>query len=214
MKNKRILRNLPGLLGGLVVTSVAVGMVIAITQLMNKPAQMKKTVQQVTLITPPSPPPPKIEQPPPEPEMKEEVVEEENIPEDIPDASLDMPEGDLLGLDADGGAGGDGFGLIGKKGGKDFLNGDKYGWYSGVLQQDILDFLYEKKDIRLAKYSIRVNIWIATDGRVKKVRLLDSTGKPKLDKSIKLALAGLDKLSEKPPAKLPQPVSLRITSRL
>ncbi|NWF53361.1 MAG: hypothetical protein HXY45_01030, partial [Syntrophaceae bacterium] len=90
----------------------------------------KSRVAIVSLLKPPAPlkekPPPPIKEKIPEPEVsKKEVMEEVREvakPDEAPrDRTEDKPAGDQLGLDAQGGAGSDSFGLVGKKGGRDLL---------------------------------------------------------------------------------------------
>ena len=105
------LRRLPVLLG-IGFTLLIVVAVFLLKDLFNKPPHTKKVVQQITMIQPPPPPPPP-EVKPPEPEVEEEKIEEpepEQEPEPAPEESNEPPA-EELGLDADGAAGSDGFGL-------------------------------------------------------------------------------------------------------
>ncbi|WP_052700215.1 hypothetical protein [Methylocucumis oryzae] len=91
---------------------------------------------KVNSIAPP--PPPKVEKPP-EPEVKNEVEQPEPEPEEpLPDVADEPPPGDL-GLDAEGTAGSDGFGLAARKGGRGLLGGggggDPYAWYGGLIKK-------------------------------------------------------------------------------
>ncbi|MDT8383292.1 MAG: energy transducer TonB [Gammaproteobacteria bacterium] len=211
-------RYAPGIIGGLLVTLVAVSLVMFVKNMLDKPVSTKKMVQQITLIQPP-PPPPKLENPP-EPEIKEEVEvpEPEITPEDMPDPMADdAPMGEDLALDAEGVAGGDSFGLLGRKGGRDLIGSgghDPFAWYATSIQGDILDFLSEDADIRKLQYSIKVSLWLDTSGKIKRTKLLDSTGDRKMDERLKMALGRLEQLREKPPVGLPQPVNLLITSKI
>jgi len=191
--------------------------VYGLVQLLNTPPQKtKKTVQQISLLRPPPPPEPKEEPPPPE-EMEEEV----NVPDppDVPEPSPQdqPPPGDLLGLDADGAAGADGFGLVARKGGRDLLasgGSNPYRWYAGVLQQELAAHLSEYERIRSRRYSVGVRLWLGVDGAVRDVDLTGSTGDRELDDELRTALAGLRRIADAPPEDLPQPVQLRIVSRL
>ena len=201
----------------LVVTGVASGMVYVIHGMLDAPPKVKKMVQQISLIQPPPPPPPPKIEKPPEPEIQKEVKldEPKPVPDDMPPE--DMPSTDDLGLDATGGAGGDAFGLLGKKGGHDLIGGNggsRFAWYANTLQQDISDLLYEYEKLRKEKYSIVVNIWIDKTGRVHNVELVKPSGDKVIDKTLKLALSEIHQLNEKPPEDLPQPIKLKITSRL
>jgi protein TonB len=173
----------------------------------------KKLIQQVQIIRPP--PPPETPPPPPEPEEVDVPEPEEPEPE-VADAD-EPPAGDQLGLDAEGVAGGDGFGLLGRKGGRDLLGAggsDQYKWYGQILKNDLIDKLAEVRDIRRDRYSVVVRLWLAPDGRIQRFSVINSTGDNQLDRDLAVALESLDRVSEVPPAGLPQPVRLRIVSRI
>ena len=115
-------------------------------------------------------------------------------------------------------AGLDGFGLLGKKGGRGLLEGTEGGrefdWYTGRMQDDIYNWLSDKDEIRRQRYSIIVKLWINNDGSIKDLKLVESSGDKKIDKQLSLALAQMGQFSERPPSNLPQPVKLKINSRL
>jgi len=179
----------------------------------SPPPQPKKVVQQVQLIRPPPPPP---QEKPPEP-PKEEV---EKIPEPeqpTPETPSDEPPpGEQLGLDTEGGAGGDSFGLVGNKGGRSLLasGGDRFAWYAGVLKDDLLSFLSDHPDIRQRAYSVNIRLWLDGKGAVTRVALSSSTGDNALDRELQKLLGSMEKVAEAPPADMPQPVQIRLVSRL
>lgn len=214
---RNLKRYAPVLAGGLVVVLVGAGLVAFVKSMLVTPSPSKKMIQQISLIQPP--PPPKIEKPP-EPEIKEEVKleEPEPTPEEAPDPLADdAPMGDDLALDADGVAGGDAFGLLGKKGGRDLIGssgGNPFAWYAASIQGDIIDYLSEQSDIRKARYTVKVRLWIDDNGRIMRSQLLTSTGDKEMDGKLAMALQSIDKLRDKPPQDLPQPVNIRITSRI
>jgi protein TonB len=209
----RLIRFLPAFAG--IVITVATGGAAAyfIKQFMDSPPpQPKQVVQQVRLIRPP-PPPPEVKPPPP-PEVEDEPLPE---PEPTPEAPSDEPPpGNLLGLDADGVAGSDGFGLAANRGGRSLLasGGDRYAWYAGVLKEDLLSFLSDQRDLRSRAYSINVRLWLKSDGAVERVALAGTTGDRDLDRTLEGLLAQMDRVAEAPPGDLPQPVQIRIVSRL
>lgn len=171
-------------------------------------------VQQISLVQPPPPPPPpKMEEPPPE-----EVIEEIETPEEEPlvdDSAVDEPmPGDELGLDADGTAGTDGFGLKARKGGRSLIGGgDRFKWYAGVVQRDVQSALSGIEEIRKGKYSLVVRIWVASDGVIERSEIVRGTGDAVLDSELVRALADDVRISNTPPDDMPQPVKLRISSR-
>jgi protein TonB len=211
---RRWVRSAPLMIAILLTTTLGSAAVYYITQFISSPPPVpKKVVQTVQLIRPP-PPPPQIEKPP------EQKVEEEKIPEPEqpqPETASDQPPaGDQLGLDAEGGAGGDAFGLIGKKGGRDLLasGGDRFAWYGSALKDDLLSFLSEHQDIRQRAYSVNVRLWLDGKGSVTRVALSSSTGDRDLDRVLQTLLGSMEKVAQAPPADMPQPVQIRIVSRL
>ncbi len=213
-------KHLPRLLGTAIVIGFGVAVVMLIRNFMDaEPQQTKKTVQQITLLKPPPPPPPppKVEKPP-EPEMKQEKVElpDPETPEELPEMADEPPAGDQLGLDADGGAGGDGFGLIGRKGGRGLLSGagDPNVMYAATLKNRIEEILLNADELRRQAYSVDTSIWVDDRGRVLRVELARGSGDRKLDDLLLEKLSAADMSLQAPPADMPQPVKLRITMRL
>jgi protein TonB len=167
-------------------------------------------VQNVTLIRPP--PPPDTPPPPPPPEKIDEP-----LPQDQPEPTPDQPPtpSPQLGLDAEGSAGGDSFGLAARPGGSDLVGtgGAVFAWYTGKLKSEVSDRLSSDAKLRGKKYSVAVRIWIEADGRIKDVRVTSGTGSNELDSAIAADLVSLGRLSESPPLEMPQPISLQIVSR-
>ncbi len=190
----------PILLGAGVVAIFVAGLLLVRSFLSGGPVQQPKVVQEVHLIRPPPPPPP-----PPE----EKVVTPEPEQKPDPTPSNEPPPSEHLGLDAEGGAGGDAFGLVGNKGGRDLIGsgGSVFAWYSNVLQGDIRDCLANDKTVR---GSIRVQMWLREDGTINRVRLEDSTGDHTRDKAIETRIEGCR--TKPPPAGTPEPINLRLVS--
>jgi protein TonB len=172
----------------------------------------KTVVHEVKLIRPP--PPPKVEEPPPPPEAEKVDVPEPDKPDPTP--SDDPPPGEQLGLDAEGVAGGDGFGLVGRKGGRDLLagGGSAFTWYAGLLKSEIVEQLQQEKRARNGTYSVVVKIWVRGDGTIQQIRLAQSSGDRARDSAIETALSRIARISQGPPDDMPQPISLRIVSRV
>lgn len=200
------------ILMGVAVTTLGMGAIVLMRSfLQSTPGQPKQLVQEIHLIRPPPPPP---DLPPPPPPPPEEKVD---VPQDKPDptASNDPPPGEQLGLDAEGSAGGDEFGLAAHKGGRDLLasGGSAYAWYAGLLKNEILDQLSSEKRARSGDYSVIVRVWVRNDGTVDRVRIAQSSGNRERDQAIETALSRITRLSQAPPADMPEPISLRIVSR-
>jgi protein TonB len=181
----------------------------------GKSQKQARTVQNITVIRPPPPPPPPPpeETPPPPPDKMQEQEQQQSEPEPTPDnAPTPSPQ---LGLDAEGAAGDDGFGLAARKGGSDIVGGggSAFAWYTGKLKDEVTDRLSSDTKLRGKKYSIGVRIWLAADGKIKDVKMTSGTGSHELDSAIASDIAALGRLSESPPLEMPQPISLQIVSR-
>ena len=89
-----------------------------------------------------------------------------------------------------------------------------FGWYTVQIQQHIQDALAGNDGLQGATYKIVVRVWLNEDGSIKRTDLVNSSGDEKTDSSLRQALKDLPKLAEVPPEDLPQPIRLRITSRI
>jgi outer membrane biosynthesis protein TonB len=180
--------------------------------------RIAEPAQQVRLLDEPPPPPPPEPEPEPVVEETAQALEQEFAPLDEP-----PPAGDALGLDAEGDAGGDQFGLAARKGGRDLLTitGEGAGngaaeaaWrsFAGRLER-ALERAFELRDeLRDARYDVTVRVWIEPDGTVVRAELAGSTGDRRRDELLEQAL--LESRAGTPPADMPQPLRLRIRSRL
>jgi hypothetical protein len=189
----------------------------------KKPPQTKKLVQQITMIQPPPPPPPvPPEQHEPVPEVEEEKITEplpEQEPEPAPEQD-EQPAAETLGLDADGTAGGDEFGLEGRKGGRSLLGGSGGSamlWYGGQIQRQVeegMQNLLADSTAAQADYSVIIEIWISADGRISRSELAVGTGKLEVDQAVRAALPKLRaNLAKPPPSNMPQPLRIQLISR-
>lgn len=185
--------------------------------LAEKPSTKRQVVQISLLKPPPPPPPPPPQQKPPPPEVKQEV----KVPEpEQPKQEDQAPPGEQLGLDAEGSGNGDGFGLVAKKGGTDITKiggpsgdgGSERAWFAGLVQSYLQAELSKNERLRHANYKVVIWLWFTADGHIKRAELRDSTGNQELDKNLKLALDQVPPMSRAPPADVPQPVKLRVTS--
>ena len=221
-KHEKWLRRLPLIIGILLTLIIAVTIYFIQGQF-DKPVQTKKQVQQIAIIQPPPPPPPP---PPPEeklPEPEPEPIEEpepENEPESLPDEA-DALAGDDLGLDAEGAAGSDSFGLLGKKGGRGLLGGSSGSailWYGTQVKRNLeeeLQALLADSGASKERYSVLLSIWISADGHVSRAELVGSSGKADVDQSIKAVLPKLRiSIGKAPPENMPQPLKIKLTSTI
>lgn len=198
-------------IGAAIVVAV-LGLAWLVRKVVGQPSQPPRTVQTITVIRPPPPPPEEQPPPPPPPEKVEEPLPQDQ-PE--PDQAPDEAPSQQLGLDAEGTAGGDAFGLAARKGGKDLAGsgGAVFAWYTGQIKDQLLDRLSGDNRVRAQKFSITVRVWIAPDGAIREAKLAGSSGNRDLDAALESALRSLGRMKEPPPVEMPQPVTLRVVSR-
>lgn len=210
---------IPKLAAGLVAALLIGLFVYFVSQQLDskKSEKREKKVQTISLVKPPPPPPPppKVKVPPP-PEVKEKIEQPEAAPEPepAPEEAAEEPAGDT-GLDAEGTAGSDGFGLVGRKGGKGLLggSGSPTAWYAGVIKNQVLALLSDKEQLRRSKFVVTVSVWFDLEGNVQRYELLKTSQDPKIDELLALQLAKLKTINKAPPVGIKSPVKLRITSR-
>jgi protein TonB len=217
-------RRLPALIGGLFLLLFTVGVVSMVQSFIEKGDKPERPrVQQISLV---KPPPPRDLPKPPEPEKLEEQPKLEEVKlEEAPPApeqaqSDGPPPGDQLGLDAEGGAGGDAFGLAARKGGRDITTigsagggGDRQAWYARQIARHFEEGLRRAKGLNGNTYNVQLNVWFDDTGRVRQVRLARGSGDGELDRLIQEEVHNLPPLREPLPDDLPQPVRVRVTSR-
>jgi protein TonB len=228
---KRTLRSrLPAITGLLFMALFTAGVIWLVKGFIDNAEPPEKTrVQKISLV---KPPPPKPEEKLPEPEkMEQEQPRQDEVQLDAPptpDQPQDEgpPPGEQLGLDADGSGSGDGFGLAARKGGRDIttlgsgpkLNqGNPWGWYDALLNDGVNSAfqkaLAREEALKGKSYKVIVKVWIDGGGNVTRAALVDSTGDARADEVLKDALRDMRALREGPPADMPQPVKIRVTSR-
>jgi periplasmic protein TonB len=202
---------------------VALGLIAAVALMLMKflsaPAGKPKGVQNVALIKQPPPPPPKPPEKPPEPpKVKEEVKIEQpkDVPKpDEPKAADEKPASDKpLGVDAEGSAGSDGFGLAANRGGRDLLTtgGGSGAYYSGLLQRHFFEALTRNRRVLKDEFRVVVKVWFGDDGRVQKADIVASSGNAQVDDLIQLTLLDMSPLRDVPPAAL-RPMQVRLSNR-
>ncbi len=216
------LRRLPALIG-VFLTLIIVGVVAYLISHSEKAPQTKKVAQQITMLQPPPPPPPEVKPPEPEPEqekVEEQTPEPEPEPEPTPDESNEPPA-EELGLDAEGGAGSDSFGLAARKGGHSLLGGgggNAVIWYGGHVKRQIEDAIQPLlADTAAMKfgYTAIIDVWMDANGQISRAELATGSGKPEVDQALRSALARLKIPADKtPPENLPQPIRMRLTAKI
>lgn len=209
MKASSFAKKLPLILLILVLL-VTAGLGYLLKEFFQDKPKPKKIVQQVTVILPPPPPPPEVEPEEIEPEIEEEIIEEvmeEAMPEELGESLSDD-----LGLDADGSAGSDSFGLKARKGGRGFLGGGSS--YASQVQTVINDLIANHSELPYRNFEGVCKVWIDEKGRLERFELVNYSG----GNDVKQTLTGLmmAKLAVKqgPPLEMPQPIKLRLRNEI
>lgn len=210
------------------------GGVYIVKNVLSEDSPRKKTpVATVTLLKPPPPimikeKPPEL-QPPKETQKKEEIIDPLENQAQTPqnsDSRDNTPAGDNLGVDAEGGAGGDSFGLVGKKGGRSILSGgggfgkisllNKYAGYAQVVQTEVkkkvMKRLNEEGGIPKGKLQAVIRVTVDNEGAIETYRIIGSSGNNRMDDAVKEALQHL-KISEPPPDGMPRTMDIKISSQ-
>ncbi len=217
----------------LVVVFLSGAAYIIVNVLSGEGPRRRDNVATVTLL---KPPPVQVKEKLPEPEpvkemqKKEEIVDPAQGPRDEPqnNENDNTPAGDKLGLDAEGKAGGDSFGLVGKKGGRSLLSGDggggmgrlsllsKFGWYTQIVETEIrkkvMKHLDENGGIPRGKLQAIVQISVNSTGSIVKYKIIGSSGNHKMDEAVKQSIGDI-KISEPPPDGMPRTMNIRVNSQ-
>jgi periplasmic protein TonB len=220
-KKSRSSRSIWVISGGIALVFLCVGIVIAKLLITDDGEKRQRQIQMVTLMKPP--PPPKIREEIPPPELKkEEVVELEEAPPDEMDDSSenDAPPGEDLGLDADGVAGSDAFGLKAKRGGRALIgsgsgSGNQYGWYTRMvcheIEKRVNKILRGNGGVPDGDHKTVVKVELDDTGNIVSFSIVDSSGHDGVDHAVKEALE-MASLSEPPPYGMPKRMQFRIMS--
>jgi len=211
-RKHRALKNAP-IVGGIVLVILVIlgGVWLIRTFMAQKDQKPPRMVQNITVIRPPPPPP---EQPPPPP-PPEKI--QEQVPQDKPEPTPDNnppPAEQSLGLDAEGDAGGDAFGLAARPGGSDLVGGTGnavFAWYTNKIRDVIVERLSSDPKLHGKKYSLQVLVWLEPDGRIKQVQLATGSGDQEVDRLVAADFVGL-RVSDAPPLEMPQPVRYQLNS--
>lgn len=197
-------------------------------------------VQRITLMNRPRPeaekkPEPEVKAPEPqvkpiEPKQWNLKPHEYSLNEGGPPGPK-SPIDDNLGVDASGAAGADSFGLVGKPGGQDVTTlggisgqmgtghgsgpGDpmaKYAIYATQMGEELQAEINKHQDLRTSNYKVIVMVWVESTGLVQKAVIAKSSGDTRIDNALRNLIVNRLHFSKLPPADMPQPIGLSITS--
>jgi periplasmic protein TonB len=200
--------------------AVAVLLICAFVWFVGKMMSLKTTkpdrkIETVQIIRPPPPPPPDQPPPPPPEKTPEQLPKDE--PEPKPDQPQQAPLQQPLGLDADGSAGGDAFGLAARRGGSDLVGGTgtaPFAWYTTRITDAIRERLSSLECAKAAKGSLSFHLLLEASGKIKQVQLATTTGNSKVDQCIDGALTSMPPMSDPLPPGMPEQVNIKVVARI
>jgi hypothetical protein len=212
----------------------------------DKGGGKKVFIARVELVRPnlPDKPPPPPKEKPPEPEVKKETIV---APQDIEQQQARTTKGDdkpapegPLGLEGEGGAGSDAFGLAARgKGGRDVITlgsgpgggsggpdlaaiRRRHGRYNKLVENEIQEavkrVLQENGGIPKGKLETQIQIGMDDGGAIAAYRIVRSSGNSAVDEAVKTSLKHA-RISEPPPEDIPRGakgltiMSIKITSQ-
>lgn len=226
-KHKKSSKNLIWVVSAAVALAILGGGFYLVKVLISDGVPRKgRQMHMVTLLKPPPPPPVREKPPEPKVEEKKEIIktEPDTQPQQDDQAKDDAPAGEQLGVDAEGSAGSDAFGLMAKKGGRPLIGGSsadqsllrKYAWYTQIIQEEIRKKVREHLDrdggIPDGNLKTLVRVTLDRRGYITGHTILASSGSHKMDEAVAAALKVM-RLSEPPPDGMPTTLKLRITSQ-
>jgi protein TonB len=216
MPDKRtVRRHVSRLAAGMAAVLLIVGFVWFVrTMMAGKIGKPQRQIQVVQMIRPPPPPPP--DQPPPPPPEKTQEPLPKDEPEQPPD-NTPAPADQPLGVDAEGTAGGDAFGLAARRGGSDLIGGTgtaPFAWYTNRISDVIRERLSAATCAKSVKGSLSIHVLLEADGRVKQIKLATTTGNQQADQCIDSALTSITRMNDPVPPGMPEQINLKIVSRI
>ena len=189
------------------VPAIALGLVAAgIWYLVNDHAGLRREappLPTITAVLPPPPPPPPKQEKPPEPEKKLQDVPKPETPKET-----DAPK--PLTINGPAQAGTDAFGLGAGSGGGDVAGGTGFGneSYGRYLTSVIQSAIEQDDRVNHLAFSAQVMAWV-DDNRRLHVKLIQSSGDPKIDSDLVSLAENLPPLEEEPPGALQFKLAIR-----
>ncbi|SPF31230.1 conserved exported hypothetical protein [Syntrophobacter sp. SbD1] len=225
--NKKSSDKVAWIVGGAVALVLLGGCIFVVKLIMSDTGPAKK--MQMSTVTLVAPPPPVVKEKLPEPEPMKKEIKEQVIDagpaksDDANDKPDEKPAGKQLGLDAEGTAGGDAFGLLGNKGGSGLIGGggggagSPFGRYGRLLEEELNRKVRKRLEgsggIPKGKLQLMVQIDVDDRGRIVKFRIVSPSGDAKLDSVVREALKHDGPISQPPPEGMPGGVNVRISSQ-
>src|SRR5215471_19780382 len=201
----------------------------------EKPGPRKVVTITGVIIKPPEPLKPTAPPPPPvvkprqmdEPQRNRVEIKSTDLPPLGAPPPQNAPGGGRLSLAAEATGEGDAFNLAGNPGGRGLLSGgglgdgtgggigsgtgSRYAWYYAKIASELEQAFRKSQRLKTADTRVELRVWADSSGRITRVQLVRSTGKPELDEALQ-AVVGL-RLRDPPPPDIPMPMIARFTAR-
>lgn len=211
MDKHRWQRYVPLAAGTVIVLIVGVLLIKFVMKMMaEKPDGPQRQVAQVVKVV--RPPPEELPPPPPPPPPEEKIEEplEQQEPDQAPEEASPAEQ---LGLDADGAAGSDGFGLAARKGGRDLVGTGTapFRWYTDLVARSLEGCFSEDEAVRRGNYKVDVKVQVEKDGTMRVLDVLGSSGNAEIDAAIRRR-TGCN-IGQSRPLEVPALATVRLTSR-
>jgi protein TonB len=116
-------------------------------------------------------------------------------------------------VDAEGSAGGDGFGLAARKGGRDLVGTGTapFRWYTDLVAKSLEGCFSEDEAVRRGSYKVDVKVQVDKDGTMHVLDLVGSSGNTAIDTAIRNR-KGCN-IGQSRPVEVPALATVRVTSR-
>ncbi|MDY7574729.1 hypothetical protein [Actimicrobium sp. CCI2.3] len=217
------------LIGTLVVVALG-GLGYAVYKMSTAKSGPKSKAPKITLLLPaqpppPPPPPPKFEKKPEPPKEQKEIkmnqpVEKKSEPQQSPELKMDGPAGDGPSAFASGTITSEDLSKVGT--GKTAV-AEKTGMFNpfnnygsllkGELQRYLGKSLAKNDTLRRRQFAFEVHVWVDASGALKRYELVTGSKEADADEVVRSALLAMPNFSQAPPAGMPQPIRLRVTTR-
>jgi TonB family protein len=82
--------------------------------------------------------------------------------------------------------------------------------YAQQLKGELKRYLGKQAALKRRQYVVDIEVWVGGDGKLQRFELLGSAGDDGIDAALRAAITALPAFSLGPPAKMPQPIRLRV----
>ncbi|WP_075792235.1 energy transducer TonB family protein [Massilia putida] len=211
---------------GLVLLALAGALLWSMLGTKGKAAPKPPKIALLTPDTPPPPPPPpKFEKKPDPPKEQKEMKVDQPVQQKVeqapsPELKMDGPAGDGPSAFAAGNITSEDLSKIGNgkggPGGPGEAGGlfNPFDSYSNQLKGELKRYLGKQAALKRRQYEVGIKVWVGADGKLQRFELMGSAGDDDVDAALRAAITALPAFSLPPPSRMPQPIKLRVSTRI